>query len=95
VGAPAPLRPLSCRRFLSPCGPSCTAWASQTLTTIDASDAVSQQAGIRRWLSEVPQLRGDIALQRRLLVEARDLYRAKGHLPYLGLTEQLLSQIIS
>jgi hypothetical protein len=43
----------------------------------------------------VPQLRGDIALQRRLLVEARDLYRAKGHLPYFGLNERLLSQIIS
>ena len=71
------------------------AWASQALTTIDASDAISQQADIRRWLSEVPQLRGDFARQRRLLVEARDLYRAKGHLPYLALTEQLLSQIIS
>jgi len=71
------------------------AWASQALTTIDAGDAISQQADIRRWLSEVPRLRGDIAQRRRLLVEARDLYRAKGHLPYLALTEQLLSQIIS
>jgi tetratricopeptide (TPR) repeat protein len=71
------------------------AWASKALTTIDASDASSQQADIRRWLSEVPRLHGDIARQRRLLVEARDLYRAKGHLPLLTLTERLLSQITS
>ena len=69
--------------------------ASQALTTIDASDQICDQADIRRWLSEVPQLRGDIAQQRRLLLEARDLYRAKGHLPHLAETEQLLSQITS
>lgn len=69
--------------------------ASKALTTIDASDNFFHRADIRRWLSEVPRLRGDIAQQRRLLVEARDLYRAKGHLPHLALTEQLLSQIIS
>jgi tetratricopeptide (TPR) repeat protein len=69
------------------------AWASKALTTIDASDAISQQAYIRRWLSEVPRLRGDIAQQRRLLLEARDLYRAKGDLPLLAVTEGLLSQI--
>jgi hypothetical protein len=67
--------------------------ASKALTTIDASDNFFHRADIRRWLSEVPRLRGDIAQQRRLLVEARELYRAKGHLPYLALTEQLLSQI--
>jgi class 3 adenylate cyclase/tetratricopeptide (TPR) repeat protein len=69
--------------------------ASEALVTIDASDLICVQADIRRWLSEVPRLHGEVAQQRRLLVEARDLYRAKGHLPHLALTEQLLSQIIS
>jgi class 3 adenylate cyclase/tetratricopeptide (TPR) repeat protein len=69
--------------------------ASTALTTIDASDQICQQADIRRWLSEVPRLRGEVAQQRRLLVEARDLYRAKGHLPLLAVTERLLSQITS
>lgn len=71
------------------------AWASKALTTIDASDAVYQQADTRRWLSEVPRLHGDTARQLRLLVEARDLYRAKGHLPLVEATERLLSQITS
>jgi hypothetical protein len=69
--------------------------ASQALTTIDASDQICVQADIRRWLSEVPRRRGEVAQQRRLLLEARDLYRAKGHLPHLAETEQRLSQIIS
>jgi class 3 adenylate cyclase/tetratricopeptide (TPR) repeat protein len=69
------------------------AWVSKALTTIDASDAISDQADIRRWLSEVPRLRGEVAQQRHLLVEARNLYRVKGHLPLLAVTERLLSQI--
>ncbi len=67
--------------------------ASKALRAIDASDQVCQQADIRRWLSEVPRRRGDVAEQRRLLVEARDRYRAKGHLPLLEATEQLLSEV--
>jgi class 3 adenylate cyclase/tetratricopeptide (TPR) repeat protein len=67
--------------------------ASTALTTIDASDQICQQADTRRWLSEVPRLHGDTAQQRRLLLEARDLYRAKGHLPLVEATERLLSQI--
>jgi Predicted ATPase len=65
--------------------------ASKALLAIDTGDQICQQADIRRWLSEVACRRGDVVGQRRLLVEARDLYRAKGHLPLLAATEQLLS----
>ena len=68
--------------------------ASKALTAIDATDQICLQADIRRWLSEVPRRRGDVPEQRRMLAEARDLYRAKGHLPLLAATEQLLSQLI-
>jgi class 3 adenylate cyclase len=67
--------------------------ASIALALVDATDDICQQASIRRWLSEVPLRRGDAAEQRRLLVEARDLYRAKGHLPFLAATERLLSHV--
>jgi len=67
--------------------------ALKALAAIDAGDQICQQADIRRWLSEVPRRRGDVAEQRRLLVEARDLYRAKGHLPLVAATEQLLSEV--
>jgi len=67
--------------------------ASKALSAIDAGDQVCQQADIRRWLSEVPRRRGDIAGQRRLFIEARELYRAKGHLPLLAATDRLLSQL--
>jgi ATP/maltotriose-dependent transcriptional regulator MalT len=65
--------------------------ASKALLAIDTGDQICQQADIRRWLSEVACRRGDVVGQRRLLVEARDLYRAKGYLPLLAATEQLLS----
>ena len=67
--------------------------ASKALTAIDATDQICLQADIRRWLSEVPRRRGDVPEQRRMLAEARDLYRAKGHLPLLAATEHLLSQL--
>jgi hypothetical protein len=66
---------------------------SRALALVDTTDDICQQASIRRWLSEVPRRRGDAAEQRRLLVEARDLYRAKGHLPFLAATERLLSHV--
>jgi class 3 adenylate cyclase/tetratricopeptide (TPR) repeat protein len=67
--------------------------ASKALALIDTTDEVCEQASMRRWLSEVPRRRGDAAEQRRMLVEARDLYRAKGHLPFLAATERLLSHV--
>ena len=67
--------------------------ASKALAAIDATDEICTQASIRRWLSEVPRRRGDVPEQRRMLAEARDLYRAKGHLPLLAATDRLLSQL--
>ena len=67
--------------------------ASKALAAIDATDEMSSQADIRRWLSEVPRRRGAVPEQRRLLAEAQDLYRAKDHLPHLAATEQLLAQV--
>ena len=70
-----------------------SARALKALEAIDATDQISAQADVRRWLSEVPGRRGDVIEQRRLLVQARDLYRAKGHQPLTAATEQLLSQL--
>jgi class 3 adenylate cyclase/tetratricopeptide (TPR) repeat protein len=67
--------------------------ASKALAAIDATDEIFSQAAIRRWLSEVPRRRGDVPEQRRMLAEARDLYRAKGHVPLLAATEQLLAEV--
>jgi len=67
--------------------------ASKALEAIDAGDQLIDQADVRRCLSEVARRRGDAAAQRRLLTEARDLYRAKGHLPLLAATEQLLLRV--
>jgi predicted ATPase/class 3 adenylate cyclase len=67
--------------------------ALKALAAIDVGDQICDQADIRRWLSEVPGRRGDVDEQRRLLREARDLYRAKGHLPLTAATEQLLSDL--
>jgi len=51
--------------------------SANALAAIDAGDQICQQADISRWLSEVPRRRGDVAEQRRLLVEARNLYRPR------------------
>jgi ATP/maltotriose-dependent transcriptional regulator MalT len=67
--------------------------ASKALDAIDAGDQMIDQADIRRCLSEVPRRVGDAAAQRRLLTEARDLYRSKGHLPLLAATEELLQGV--
>ena len=86
----------ACRALLASRGgafETAAAEAAAALATTDATDSLLNRADIRRWLSEIPQRRGDLTGQRRLLLEARDLYRAKGHRPLTAATDRLLSEI--
>lgn len=86
----------TCRAVLAARGgdhPEGALRASKALAAIDIGDDIVQRANIRRWLSEVPARVGDTVEQRRLLTAARDLYRAKGHLPFLTATEQLIAGV--
>ncbi|GCD92025.1 adenylate/guanylate cyclase domain-containing protein [Nocardioides sp. LS1] len=55
------------------------AWAiaRETLELVGRTDQAWQQADCTRWLSEVARLRGDRDAERRLLEDARRLYRVK------------------
>ena len=48
------------------------------MRVIDATQAMWLQADLRRWLSVVPRATGDHALERRMLLEAEEMYRRKG-----------------
>jgi len=85
-----------CRALLSNrrgAAEAAAAQAADAIAVIDTSDDPTSRADIRRWLSEIPRCRGDLAGQRRLLLEARDLYRTKGHQPLTAATEQALARI--
>jgi hypothetical protein len=85
-----------CRALLSNrrgAAEAAAAQAADAIAVIDTSDDPTFRADIRRWLSEIPRCRGDLAGQRRLLLEARDLYRTKGHQPLTAATEQALARI--
>lgn len=64
-----------------------------SLVAVDSTDQPVQRADARRWLSEVARRRGDVNGERRLLLEAAELYRGKGHLPLTFLTEGLLTRL--
>lgn len=67
--------------------------AAAAMTAMEVGDQISQRADVCRWLSEVPARRGDVEGQRRLLTQARDYYRAKGHVPLTARTECLLEEL--
>ena len=50
----------------------------RALEAVDGTDQVWEAATIRRLLADIPRVGGDTTLERRLLVEARDLYAGKG-----------------
>ncbi len=56
--------------------------AAEAVRIVDISDQVMQQADVRRWVSEAARAAGDTAEERRLLTEARDLYRLKEMVVY-------------
>jgi hypothetical protein len=49
----------------------------EALRVTDRTQAAWEQADLRRWLSEVPRAAGDIDLERRMLLEAEQLYHRK------------------
>jgi class 3 adenylate cyclase len=54
-----------------------TALAAQAIELIDRTHQLWQRADARRYLSEVPRVTADVELERRLLMEAREMYRRK------------------
>lgn len=61
------------------------------LQILDSTDQSVARGDARRLLSEVSARRGDTEERRRLLLEALELYRSKGHVPFTALTERLLA----
>ncbi|MEP6817865.1 MAG: adenylate/guanylate cyclase domain-containing protein [Marmoricola sp.] len=64
-----------------------------SLAAVDSTDQLVQRADARRWLSEVARRGDDVDGERRLLLEALDLYRRKGHVPLTSLTERKLAEL--
>jgi ATP/maltotriose-dependent transcriptional regulator MalT len=54
-----------------------TRLADESLRVVDGTHQLWQRADIRLWLSEVPRASGDEALERRLLLEAAEMYARK------------------
>jgi hypothetical protein len=51
--------------------------AAEALGAVDRTQETWYQADLRRWLSEIPRTSGDVALERRLLQEAAQMYARK------------------
>jgi class 3 adenylate cyclase len=51
--------------------------AADALRTADATEELWHGADLRRWLSVVPRATGDVALERRMLLEAAEMYERK------------------
>jgi predicted transcriptional regulator len=54
-----------------------TELAAETLRAVDQTQETWAQADLRRWLSELPRTTGNVALERRMLLEASELYGRK------------------
>ncbi len=67
--------------------------ATTAIDMADRGDQWAQRADLRRWLSEIPHQRGDLDGERRLLVEARDLYAAKELRTWREVLERRLSEL--
>lgn len=67
--------------------------AKECLEVVDRTDGPVLRGDLRRWLAEVPGLRGDVDEQRLLLSEALASYREKEHLTLAAHTERALAAL--
>jgi class 3 adenylate cyclase len=67
--------------------------AAEALRVADSTHEVWHRADLRRYLSVVPRATGDHALERRLLLEADEMYRRKGIRSYEAEIAARLSEL--
>jgi hypothetical protein len=67
--------------------------AAEALRVTDATHEVWHRADLRRWLSEVPRATSDVTLERRMLLEAADMYQRKEIRSYDAAIQRRLDEL--